>query len=176
MTLLHEHALESSGSTLQFCPAPDLEHCLAVGSYQLDEATQTRSGAIYLWSLQALSQEPRTLPLLSTRSVAGVFDLKWSELPDHPLLAAGLSNGSVVCSSLGPGSDAGQPELCTASQAQCFDGAMCCCIDFLPGDRSCGMAVSSSDGKLGMLAQVSSSSRNRAGCRAPADGGCSGRP
>ena len=157
MTLTAELALDSNGSTLQFCPAPELNHCLAVGTYQLDEARQERSGAVSLWSLPTNTHSTSPPAPLCTFPTAGVFDLKWLNVLDRPILAAGLSQGRVQCFQTVEAPDVNQPTLNLVSEAQCFAGAMCSCIDSAAGDQSGSLAVSSSDGMLGMLLQVSSS-------------------
>jgi hypothetical protein len=52
MLLVHETLGLNTDST-ECCPIPGLRHLLAVGAYELDEATKTRRGRIWLKALRA---------------------------------------------------------------------------------------------------------------------------
>ena len=75
-----------------FCPFKDLEHYLAVGAYQLDEQTQSRTGALFLYCHSAVDN---TLTECARVSTCGIFDLRWFELEGRPWLASATSDGSI---------------------------------------------------------------------------------
>ncbi len=98
MAVLHQELLlDLNADCVEFCPSPDQPDLLAVGTYQLDEATNTRVGQLYLYGLQGLAaDETLRLHLAGTASVAGIFDVKWWRAQHHRWqIALALADGSL---------------------------------------------------------------------------------
>jgi hypothetical protein len=55
--LLVQETLGLNSDSTECCPVPGLRHLLAVGAYELDEATNTRRGGIWLKALRARRAE-----------------------------------------------------------------------------------------------------------------------
>eukprot|EP00798_Chlamydomonas_sp_ICE-L_P022758 gene22758-29926_t len=68
--------LEYNADSVESCPWPGCCHLLAVGTYQLEESTQTRLGRLYLYSVQR-DGTSHSMHLQSQDDVPGIFDLKW---------------------------------------------------------------------------------------------------
>lgn len=142
--MLQETCLAAPGSCLQFCPCPGQQQCLVVGTYQLNEQTQTRSGHLLTYEVNASAQHSTQHTRQASALIsAGVFDLAWSTEQTAPVLAAALSNGNVrLLKAL-------QCKLQQSAQISCFDAAMAACVDW--SNRQPGLlGVCSSDGKLGV--------------------------
>ena len=152
MAMLAEKGLDAPGSCLQYCPCPGLQHCIALGTYQLHEDSQTRTGDVSVYCLDAGDQSILQAARVET---PGVFDLSWSSTHDQPLLATGLADGRAQCFSLILSDN--QLELRADADTTCFEGSMVACVDFnrAHGGVERTLVVSSSDGKLGMVQQVS---------------------
>jgi hypothetical protein len=94
MALCQELLLELNTDCLEFCQLQDSTWRLAVGTYQLDEATGIRHGRLHMFSVQ---QGP-TLHLDSTLDVPGIFDLHWWN-PDtssqQPKVSLALADGTL---------------------------------------------------------------------------------
>ena len=152
MAQLAETSLGSNGSCLHFCERPGLQQCLVVGTYELHEEDQTRTGELVLYSYDYVL---RKLTKVSSISTAGVFDLSSNGASEGALLAAALSNGYLQLLSVEY--DDAQSQLRALSAVPCFKDAMVACVDFDRARQSLHecIAVSSSAGTLGMINQVS---------------------
>lgn len=95
-----ELILDLNTDVAEFCTAPQYYNWLAVGTYQLDEATRERHGRLHLCSLASSSQtqgQP-ALQLAATLDVPGIFDLQWTQLShlhDQPCIGLALADGSL---------------------------------------------------------------------------------
>lgn len=119
------HVLPLNTDVAEWCPQQGAQRLLAVGTYQLNEATQQRQGAVHLFRLEGPAQEEagqaagaavqpggdqdavgqdtegasslQSLRLveLSSLQLPGVFDLRWNPRSAMPQLAAALADGSV---------------------------------------------------------------------------------
>lgn len=99
-----ELILDVNADGAEFCTAPGFFQLLAVGTYQLDEATRERHGRLHVYSLattSSSSSSASTIPsleLAATLDLPGIFDLQWSQLPsihDMPCIGLALADGSI---------------------------------------------------------------------------------
>jgi hypothetical protein len=101
--LYQELLLDTNTDVTEFCPVPGFFHYLAVGTYQLDEATSQRHGRLHLYSLAHSSSNSHhnsdpTLLLAATLDLPGIFDLQWTQLPnvhDQPCIGLALADGTL---------------------------------------------------------------------------------
>lgn len=101
--LLQELILDLNTDVAEFCPGPPShQQLLAIGTYQLDEASQQRHGRLHLYSLSGDSSDCGSqthLTLAATLDCpAGIFDLQWTQLPsihDTPCIGLALADGSM---------------------------------------------------------------------------------
>lgn len=94
MALCQELLLELNTDCLEFCQLQDSTWRLAVGTYQLDEATGTRHGRLHMFSVQ----RGPALQLDSTLDVPGIFDLHWwhpGHSPEQPNVSLALADGTL---------------------------------------------------------------------------------
>jgi hypothetical protein len=94
--LYQELLLDINPDVTEFCPVSGFFDYLAVGTYQLDEATRQRHGRLHLYSLTHSSSSQHnsdpTLLLAATLDLPGIFDLQWTQLPNvHDQLCIGLA-------------------------------------------------------------------------------------
>lgn len=96
--LHHSVNLDVNADSTECCPVAPLRHLLAVGTYQLDEASQRRHGRLFLYSLQQGQQPHQSDPDMAlgplrrgdkavepsytllqqhTQEVPGILDMKW---------------------------------------------------------------------------------------------------
>lgn len=128
---------------VEWCPAPGLQRCLAVGTYQLDEASGQREGRLQLYTLDGSN---RLAPAAAV-DLPGVFDLRWHPDPvGPPLLAAALADGSVRLFAVA-GAGAALEEACSTGN---LSGALAVSLDYArrAGEEGSTLAVSYSDGTL----------------------------
>lgn len=106
---LARHTLPLNTDVAEWCPQPAAARLLAVGTYQLDEASQTRQGGLHFFALHsegaaggAAAAAPGAAPTHGQRlaqvacfDLPGVFDLRWHPRSAMPTLAAALADGSV---------------------------------------------------------------------------------
>lgn len=97
---LQELILGLNTDVAEFCTVPHNYNWLAVGTYQLDEATRERHGRLHLYSLASSSQThgQLALQLAATLDMPGIFDLQWTQLPnvhDKPFIGLALADGSL---------------------------------------------------------------------------------
>lgn len=123
---LDRHTLSLNTDVAEWCPLPAAARLLAVGTYQLDEASQTRQGGLHLFTLHsqqadgaagdaaAAAAARAAAPACSQRLVQaacldlpGVFDLRWHPRSAMPTLAAALADGSVRVLALSSSSSSG---------------------------------------------------------------------
>lgn len=152
--LLRELSLGANGSCLQFCPAPAAQDVLALGTYTLDETSQTRSGDLraYQVSLKTddTARSAAAVELTPTRACAGAFDVTWTA---PAVLNLAMADGqSLSCEWNGS-------ELCSPVSERHFEGALCTCVS-IRQDRLC-TATSSSDGQLRLIRTVDHSPSRR---------------
>lgn len=105
--LYQEIILDINTDVAEFCTVSDHYSWLAVGTYQLDEATRQRHGRLHLYSLcSSSSQSPGPtntleqpcLQLQATLDLPGIFDLQWTQLPSmhhKPCIGLALADGSL---------------------------------------------------------------------------------
>ncbi len=82
--------LDLNADAVEFCARLGLQHLFAAGTYELDEATQTRAGRLYVY---AVAGNLNALQQIFTRDSAGIFDMKWRS--DSSTLALALADGTV---------------------------------------------------------------------------------
>jgi hypothetical protein len=95
-----ELLLELNADCAEFCPFPGHHHWLSVGTYQLDEASSTRHGRLYLYGLQQHQQQQwhPQLQQLATLDVPGIFDLQWTHIQAasaNPCMGLALADGTL---------------------------------------------------------------------------------
>ncbi|PRW61418.1 diphthine methyltransferase-like protein [Chlorella sorokiniana] len=97
----HQQLLLDAGEqpcSAEWCPDAAAASVLAVGTYQLDEASRQRLGKLLMYRLVPpdgdSSAPPQLLPL-SSLALPGIFDLRWHPRSAMPQLAAALADGSV---------------------------------------------------------------------------------
>ncbi|KAF6262815.1 WD40-repeat-containing domain protein [Scenedesmus sp. NREL 46B-D3] len=96
-----ELLLDLNADCSEFCSSPGHQDWLAVGTYQLHEASSTRHGRLYLYSLQQQQQQQewiRQLQQLATLDVPGIFDLQWVSVPAvsaAPSIGLALADGTL---------------------------------------------------------------------------------
>ena len=134
--------LDLNTDVVEWCPGH--QRCLAVGTYQLNEATGAREGRLHLFSFTPA----RKLELVAAHDIPGIFDLRWHPRHDSPLIAAALADGSVRLLAL---------KQCASWQEVCCTGvqpaAMAVSLDYsrCQGQEGSTLAVSYSDGTLQQL-------------------------
>lgn len=152
MTDVHQElTLSLNADSAEFCPLEGLQHILAVGTYQLEEATQTRQGLLYLYGLKAEFRPDRSdgrhswrLEELHTRSISGVFDMRWLCNKSPACLLAACADGNVHLLSLQQLAD--NQYLHSAQQVTVAPDAMAMSLDISSsGDQ---VIISSSAGML----------------------------
>jgi hypothetical protein len=102
-----ELLLDLNADCAEFCTTQRHHHWLSVGTYQLDEASSTRHGRLYLYSLQQQQQQQQPeqdrlrqpqLQQIATLDVPGIFDLQWTHLPAAsaaPCMGLALADGTL---------------------------------------------------------------------------------
>lgn len=99
MTCHQEILLDLNSDCAEFCTDEHHYNLLAVGTYQLDEASTKRNGRLYLYSLHAAEeQDGPQLQQLASLNVPGIFDLQWAHLPrssDEPCIGLALADGTL---------------------------------------------------------------------------------
>lgn len=104
--LHQEILLELNADSTEYCPNKEYHNILAVGTYQLDEATQQRLGRLFLYQTEGVQQAAETpecppeyrLALQHQQDIPGIFDLKWQPSvagSGKPILGAALADGSL---------------------------------------------------------------------------------
>eukprot|EP00879_Flechtneria_rotunda_P013070 GHRR01013650.1.p1 GENE.GHRR01013650.1~~GHRR01013650.1.p1 ORF type:complete len:411 (+),score=102.83 GHRR01013650.1:717-1949(+) len=182
MTCHQEVLLDLNTDCVEFCPLHGNHQWLAVGTYQLDEATKLRNGRLYLYQLQH-----EGLPQLVEQAkldVAGIFDLQWTQLLAHEQLCIGLAladgtlrlvqvkatdseltaagnllfakcNGQLAVSASAqsaPGVGLQQIGIC-----QAVNTGMCLSLDWAPPQHQHGLAATSSSAGTISIVQVAES-------------------
>ena len=108
----HQQLLLDAGEqpcSAEWCPAAAAASVLAVGTYQLDEASQQRLGKLLMYRLAApdgdssAPRQPPQLVPLSSLQLPGIFDLRWHPHSAMPQLAAALADGSLRLMDFGEG-------------------------------------------------------------------------
>lgn len=160
--LYQEKVLTVNADSTEFCPLQDLAHLLAVGTYELDESTQTRHGLLHLYTVSSEGnavanlasntagdigiwqlQEMHTLP------ISGIFDMRWQN--SHPAcLLAACADGSLHLLALEQSGSAFH--LTEQQQVMVSEGAMALSVDIAPSGKQ--FVVSSSPGAISALQVV----------------------
>lgn len=100
----HQQLLLDAGQqpcSAEWCPHAAAASVLAVGTYQLDEASQTRLGKLLMYRLVPPDGDSTAPPPLwqlvplSSLDLPGIFDLRWHPRSAMPQLAAALADGSL---------------------------------------------------------------------------------
>ena len=108
----HQQLLLDAGEqpcSAEWCPEAAAASVLAVGTYQLDEASQQRLGKLLIYRLAApdgdssAPRQPPQLVPLSSLQLPGIFDLRWHPRSAMPQLAAALADGSLRLMAFGEG-------------------------------------------------------------------------
>lgn len=97
MSVLHDSlTLDLNADCAEFCPAAGSDALLAVGTYELVEATQERRGRLYLFDTNAARSEDTSisgkLKCVATRDFVGIFDHKWVRPGDAPPVGASAAH------------------------------------------------------------------------------------
>jgi hypothetical protein len=99
MAKLHQEVtLPLNADCTEFCPVIGNQDVLAVGTYQLNEATQQRDGCLLAYKV-VTGPTGSHLSLIDQTSVSGIFDIKWQSQPaeqEGASLALALADGSVM--------------------------------------------------------------------------------
>lgn len=163
----------------EWCPHPEALQVLAVGSYKLNEATQTRQGRLHMYSVSRPAPPtgggdapaaatgsgdvprpaPHLEPLATLDDLPGLFDLRWHPRSAMPQLAAALADGSVrlltFAAALAAGGAAAQPcsvETVSQGEEAAAEG-MAVSVDYSRAGAAPGeqLAASYSSGQLQLL-------------------------
>ena len=158
MTVHQETTLAVNADSTEFCPLDTLQHILAVGTYELEEETQTRFGELYVYHLKKLpancsvqnadsSHTPEwQMQCVQTFPVSGIFDMKWQPMQPARLVAA-CADGSLHVLAVQQAGDSCQV---TRQQAvQVSDRGMAVSLDIAASGQQ--VVSSSSDGSLSVL-------------------------
>lgn len=153
-----ETTLAVNADSTEFCPLDTLQHMLAVGTYELEEETQTRYGELYVYHLKKLpancsdqdndsSHYPEwQMQCVQTFPVSGIFDMKWQPVQPARLVAA-CADGSLHAMVVQQADDSCQV---TRQQAvQVSDKGMAVSLDIAASGQQ--VVSSSSDGSLSVL-------------------------
>lgn len=101
--LLHqEMILDINADVAEFCPVAGHLQWLAVGTYELNEASKQRHGRLHLYSLAPNSSSANIgqpcLQLSGSLDLHGIFDLQWTKMPSlqhQPCIGLALADGSL---------------------------------------------------------------------------------
>lgn len=157
VTVHQETTLAVNADSTEFCPLKSLQHVLAVGTYQLDEKTQTRSGNLYMYCLEQASvncSAPNAgcdvipewqMQCVQTFPMSGILDMKWQPVQPARLLAA-CADGSLHVLMVQPDDKAIHV---TRQQAVKASDTMALSLDI--NDLGRQVISSSSDGSLSVL-------------------------
>lgn len=159
---VHQKAtLAVNADSTEFCPLDTLQQILAVGTYELEEETQTRHGELCVYRLETASGNCDNQDAASSRipawqmqrietfPLSGIFDLKWQPVQPARLMVA-CADGSLHVLAV---QQAGNGCQVTRQQAvQVSDKGMAVSLDI----DALGQQVvsSSSDGSLSVLQVV----------------------
>lgn len=95
MNTHQEITLDLNADVVEWCPLQPHHRILAAGTYQLNEATQQRTGRLYLYYLLDSLQVEE----LCTHDLPGIFDFRWLPYSPHhqqnPILVTALADGTV---------------------------------------------------------------------------------
>ena len=152
MELSLDMPLAGQAATAAFCPSPGSTQLLAVGSYELDQATGLRNGTTELLSVLPEPDGACTVEPIASLPSAGVFELIWNCDGPSVLLGSALADGSVRLLLL---KQMDEPQLSVGTTASIFtDGALCTNLAFGHASTDAEIAASSSAGDLAVLSQV----------------------
>ena len=153
-----ETTLAVNADSTEFCPLYTLQHILAVGTYELEEKTQTRHGELCLYYLKKLpaycsdqdtdsSHAPEwQMQCVHTFPMSGIFDMKWQPVQPARLVAA-CADGSLHVLRVQQAGDSCQ---ITKQQAvQVSHRGMAASLDIAASGQQ--IVSSSSDGSLSVL-------------------------
>lgn len=155
-TVHQETTLAVNADSTEFCPLDTRQHVLAVGTYELEEKTQTRHGELYVYHLKRASakssdQHSSHVPewqmqCIQTFPMSGIFDMKWQPVQPARLVAA-CADGSLHVLAVQQACDGCQV---TRQQAvQVSNRAMAVSLDIAASGQQ--VVSSSSDGSLSVL-------------------------
>ena len=157
-TVHQEATLAVNADSTEFCPLDTLQQILAVGTYELEEETQTRHGELCIYRLETASgncnnqdAESSRIPAwqmqrIETFPMSGIFDLKWQPVQPARLMAA-CADGSLHVLAV---QQAGDDCQVTRQQAvQVSDKGMAVSLDIAALGQQ--VVSSSSDGSLSVL-------------------------
>ena len=158
LTVHQETTLAVNADSTEFCPLETLQHILAVGTYELEEKTQTRHGELCMYFLEKLpakcsdqdadsSHAPDwQMQCVQSLPVSGIFDMKWQPVQPARLVAA-CADGSLHVLAV---QQAGRSCQITKQQAvQVSDRGMAVSLDIAASGQQ--VVSSSSDGSLSVL-------------------------
>ena len=106
-TFHQEFVLQLNADVVEWCPLQTQARVLAVGTYELDEASNQRQGILYFYNLQGNITDGEdgnvSMQQLYAHELVGIFDISW--LPVGPLsLTVALADGSIRLMRLLPSS------------------------------------------------------------------------
>ena len=81
-----------------FCPVAGLHHLLAVGTYQLDDTSQTRLGRLHLYDTTRDGSGKHDLAEINASDQPGIFGIEWLQSSDWgqiPCLVLALADGTL---------------------------------------------------------------------------------
>lgn len=132
-----------------FCPVAGLHHLLAVGTYQLDEASQTRLGCLHLYDTTNNSSK-HDLSEISTQDQPGIFGMDWVQRSDseEPGLVLALADGTLQLMQLS------ESTLEACSSISIEDHGMVLSVDSQKQEASGGLLAASTASGQAALVQV----------------------
>ena len=152
MELVLDMPLAGQAATAAFCPCPGSTQLLAIGSYELDQATGLRNGTTELLSVLPDADGACTAECKASLPSAGVFELAWNCSGPSALVGTALADGSLRLLSL---KHVDEPQLSRGATASIAgDGALCTHLAFGHASSDAEIAASSSAGDITVLSQV----------------------
>ena len=152
MQLMMEMPLPGQAATAAFCPQTGSTQLLAVGTYELDEASGLRNGTTEVLRVRPGPEGSCTADTIASLPSAGVFELVWDHCQSQQaVLGTALSDGSI---SLRPVADSHDSQQDSASACVFGDGALCTNMCFDHETASRAVAAVSSAGEAATLSQV----------------------
>ena len=154
MSSLHQEVvLNVNADSTEFCPISGLQNLLAVGTYELEETSQTRHGLLHLYVLgtdsqasKPISAEPTDrdtswqMQLLQKVPISGIFDMRWQH--QHPAcLLAACADGSLYLLSVEQTTSS--PQLVKQQAISISDDAMAVSLDVVGSGQDIVVSLSS---------------------------------
>jgi hypothetical protein len=124
LRLHQELILDINTDVAEFCTCQNYYNLLAVGTYELNEATRERHGRLHMYSLVNSSTGSYSQPnllLAAALDMPGIFDLQWMQLPsihDKPCIGLALADGSLQLLTVAAAGTAAAAQATTGTAAR----------------------------------------------------------